>query len=164
MDCSWSFGNLSCGGGLMDGAFGYYEVTMAMTEESYPYTASFHRTCSYNESDGVAGTMISSYYDVVEDPDQLKAALNIAPVSVAVEADQPVFSNYVSGVITSADCGTSLDHGVLAVGYGTLDGDEFFLVKNSWGASWGDAGYLRIGVAPGAGICGINSSASQPTI
>jgi cathepsin L len=164
MDCSYSFGNLSCGGGLMDGAFGYYEVNKAMTEADYPYTASFHRVCSYDDSKAVSGTMISSYYDVVEDPDQLKAALNIAPVSVAIEADTTVFSSYVSGVITSASCGTNLDHGVLAVGYGTLDGDEFFLVKNSWGASWGDEGYVRIGVASGAGICGINSSASQPTL
>lgn len=75
-----------------------------------------------------------------------------------------MFQNYVSGVITGDACGTNLDHGVLAVGYGTLDGEEFFLVKNSWGAAWGDEGYLRIGVASGAGVCGINSSASQPTI
>jgi len=132
-----------------------------MTEADYPYTASFHRSCSYDASKAV-GTMINSFYDVVEDPQQLKNALDQGPVSVAIEADQPVFGNYVSGVITSASCGTNLDHGVLAVGYGTENGDEYFLVKNSWGASWGESGYVKIGVADGAGICGINSSASQP--
>lgn len=163
MDCSYSFGNLSCGGGLMDSAFSYLEGAMSMTEASYPYTAAFHKKCQYDESIAVVPT-ISTFYDVVEDPDQLVAALNVGPVSVAIEADQTVFQNYVSGVITGDACGVNLDHGVLAVGYGTLDGEDFFLVKNSWGSAWGDAGYVRIGRAPGAGVCGINSSASQPTM
>lgn len=164
MDCSYSFGNLSCGGGLMDDAFAYYETKNAMLESDYPYTASFHRTCSYDATKAIDGTMISSYYDVVEGPTDLKTALNLGPVSVAIEADQTVFGSYTSGVITSASCGTNLDHGVLAVGYGTENDTEYFLVKNSWGASWGEAGYVKIGVADGAGICGINSSASQPVM
>ena len=89
MDCSWRQGNLSCGGGLMDGAFSYYESHLAMTEDDYPYAASFHTSCSYDASMGVTG--ITSYYDVVEDPAQLMAALNVGPVSVAIEADTAVF-------------------------------------------------------------------------
>jgi len=84
-------------------------------------------------------------------PEGLKAALDQQPVSVAIQADQRAFQNYHSGVLTSG-CGTSLDHGVLAVGYGTEDGDEYFLVKNSWGASWGDHGYIKVGVD---NVCGI---------
>jgi len=73
---------------------------------------------------------------------------------------------YTGGVLTSVKCGTSLDHGVTAVGYGTdvASGEEYFLVKNSWGSSWGEAGYIRIGVAAGEGICGINEAASYPIV
>jgi len=67
---------------------------------------------------------------------------------------------YHSGVITSSACGTSLDHGVLAVGYGTEDDKEYFLVKNSWGASWGDEGYVKLGAN---NICGMLQQPSYPT-
>jgi len=64
--------------------------------------------------------------------------------------------NYSSGVITSSYCGTNIDHAVTAVGYGTENGQEYFLVRNSWGTYWGDRGYVKVGVASGAGVCGIN--------
>ena len=92
---------------------------------------------------------------------QLKAAINIEPVSIAIEADKRVFQMYHSGVITGSSCGTKLDHGVLAVGYGTMDGEDFFLVKNSWGPSWGDHGYVRIS-ASASNTCGILSDPSYP--
>merc|ERR1712072_1010057 len=106
------------------------------------------------------GVSVRTYSDVQRNSvSQMKAALDKQPVAVAIEADKSVFQGYYSGVITSASCGTQLDHGVLAVGYGTLDGNEFFLVKNSWSASWGDQGYVRIGVN---NICGILEAASYP--
>jgi len=94
-------------------------------------------------------------------PEQLKAALVVGPVSVAIEADQFTFQAYSGGVITKG-CGQNLDHGVLAVGYGTENGQEYFLVKNSWGASWGVDGYVKIG-ASSSNVCGILSAASYPT-
>ena len=92
---------------------------------------------------------------------QLKAVLAKGPVSVAIEADKTVFQSYTGGVITGSACGTQLDHGVLAVGYGTENGTEYFLVKNSWGASWGVDGYVKIGVE--GNVCGITSQPSYTT-
>jgi len=160
MDCSWKFGNLSCGGGLMDNAFKYAQTTPLTTEANYPYTAMFHTTCSY-AGNGVVSVL--SYADVaVNDSAALKNAIATGPVSVAIEADTTVFQSYTGGIITSAACGTTLDHGVLAVGFGVENGVEYIIVKNSWGASWGENGFVRLGVADGAGICGINQSASIP--
>ena len=86
------------------------------------------------------------------------AALAKGPVSIAIEADKSVFQRYTGGVITSRKCGKKLDHGVLAVGYSSGDGngEAYFLVKNSWGASWGVDGYVKIG-ASSSNVCGILS-------
>jgi C1A family cysteine protease len=88
-------------------------------------------------------------------------------VSVAIEADQRDFQLYKSGVFTGT-CGTNLDHGVLAVGYGTLDGTDYYKVKNSWSTSWGDQGYIYLGRGTkyngGAGQCGILMEASYPVL
>ena len=144
----------------MDNAFKYAEGTPLTTEANYPYTAMFHTTCSY-AGNGIVSVV--SYADVaVNDSAALKNAIATGPVSVAIEADTTVFQSYTGGIITSAACGTTLDHGVLAVGFGTENGVEYIIVKNSWGASWGENGFVRLGVADGAGICGINQSASIP--
>merc|ERR1712054_635219 len=82
----------------------------------------------------------------------LKSALQSNPVSIAIEADQSAFQNYKSGVLSSG-CGTQLDHGVLAAGYGTESGTTYWKVKNSWGGSWGDAGYIKIGRQ--GNVCGV---------
>jgi C1A family cysteine protease len=110
---------------------------------------------------------ISSFKDVPANSETaLLSALAQQPVSVAVEADQNAFQFYSSGVMNKA-CGTQLDHGVLAVGYGTLGGLDYYLVKNSWGADWGVKGYIMLarGVKfnPG-GQCGIQMAASYPVV
>lgn len=93
---------------------------------------------------------------------QLKAAINAGPTSVTIEADQSVFQMYHGGVFNSPSCGTNLDHAVAAVGYGTENGQEFYWVRNSWGASWGDQGYIKIAAVDGAGICGIQLESLYP--
>jgi cathepsin L len=159
VDCSKAYGNYGCNGGLMDNAFKYIMKAPLELESDYAYTAR-DGTCHYDSSKGKG--LVAGFKDVqAGSPDQLKAALNKQPVAVAIEADQTAFQMYSSGVITSG-CGQNLDHGVLAVGYGTLNGQGYFLVKNSWGASWGDKGYVRISDSA-SNVCGILSAASYPT-
>lgn len=166
VDCSTAQGNEGCNGGLMDYAFEYIIKNKGITtEEAYPYTATGPNACKA-AGKPVAATL-SGYKDVaVNSETALETALVTQPVSVAVEADQSVFQFYTGGVMDSA-CGTQLDHGVLAVGYGTEGGKEYFKVKNSWGADWGDKGYILL--ARGAkfnpsGQCGIQMAASVPVV
>ena len=162
MDCSRAEGNQGCNGGLMDNAFKYVEKNPLETEAEYPYTAK-STTRTKCEAKGTGVGHITGYNDVkVDSVPAMKAALMKGPVSVAIEADKSVFQRYTGGVITSSTCGKNLDHGVLAVGFDTdADGTEYFLVKNSWGASWGMDGYVKIG-AEASNICGILSAASLP--
>merc|ERR1719199_431165 len=161
VDCSWL--NHGCNGGMMDLAFRYAESYPLETEADYPYKASTGIfACKYDKSKGKV--QVKTYNDVSpRSSDALKAALQHGPVSVAIEADQPVFHQYTGGIITSESCGTSLDHGVLTVGYG-VDSKvgEYYIVKNSWTTGWGEQGYVRIAVKDGAGICGIQSQPSYP--
>lgn len=154
-------GNQGCNGGDMDLAFQYVEKSPLESESQYPYEA-VDDTCRYSAKQGLV--TVESYVDVApNNPDQLKAAIAKGPVSVAIEADQFVFQFYDGGVLNDEGCGTELDHGVVAVGYGVENGQEYFLVRNSWGASWGENGYIKIandGKQGSPGICGI---ASQPT-
>jgi len=90
------------------------------------------------------------------------AAVMKGPVSIAIEADQPVFQLYTGGVISSPACGTNLDHGVLIVGFGTdsTTNQDYWLVKNSWGPKWGEQGYVRL--IRNQNECGLNSMSSYP--
>jgi len=141
----------------MDYAFLYAEQSGVAKESDYPYTAQ-QGTCELSAVTDLAlkSGDVKGYHDVDQDAAALKSALMQQPVSVAIEADQNIFQQYSSGVIDNG-CGSQLDHGVLAVGY---EGDEYFIVKNSWGSTWGQDGYVNI--APDQ--CGITLQASYPTV
>mmetsp|Transcript_73217 Transcript_73217/g.101557 ORF Transcript_73217/g.101557 Transcript_73217/m.101557 type:complete len:135 (-) Transcript_73217:78-482(-) len=125
-----------------------------MLESDYKYTGKDGK-CKASSSKGKVG--VNSFkYVTNNNPSQLKAAIAKQPVAVSVDANSRVFGNYNGGVLTSG-CGTSLDHAVLAVGYGKENGHEYYLVKNSWSTSWGEKGYIKIGITSGKGVCGIQS-------
>ena len=160
-----------CNGGLMDNAFSWIEKNGGLcTEEAYPYTSGTTRspgTCE-NTCESVEGSEVVSFKDVAKNSDEaMMEALAQQPVSIAIQADQKDFQLYKSGVF-GGDCGTKLDHGVLAVGYGSEGGNDYYLVKNSWSTSWGDNGYIKLGRGSqyngGAGQCGMLMQASYPTL
>jgi len=145
----------------MDLAMSYTQSNPLELETSYPYTAK-DGSCSYSKAQGKVSA--TSHIDVTsQNMDQLKAAVAKGPVSIAIEADKPAFQSYTGGVLDSAECGTQLDHGVLIVGYDSTATQPYWIVKNSWGPSWGEKGFIRIAMSAGKGICGINMQPTQPT-
>ena len=165
VDCGGSTGNYGCNGGWMDWAFQYIINTGGQEQTSdYPYTA-VDGNCNFNSAKVAA--RIKSYTDIPQNAcDQLLTSITQQPVSVAIAANGIMF--YSSGVFTSTTCGTGLNHGVTAVGYGTdtSSGLDYWLVRNSWGSSWGEQGYIRMdrnAQAP-TGICGICMVTSYPNV
>jgi len=133
----------------------YAESHPLVLENHYPYSAKTG-TCDHTEEAG--GSVRVTGMKKVE-PGQsasLMAAIATGPVSVTVEADTYAFQGYKSGIMNDPECGTQLDHAITAVGYGTEAGQDYYIVRNSWAASWGDAGYIKIAATKsGKGICGI---------
>merc|ERR1719322_984268 len=149
VDCSTKYGNHGCSGGLMDLAFKYIRDNHGLdTEQSYPYEGQEDR-CQFKRSD--VGADDKGYVDVPTGDEEAlaKALASVGPVSVAIDASHRSFQFYSHGIYDEPDCSPqALDHGVLAVGY--------FLVKNSWGETWGDGGYVKM-TRNGQNQCGIAS-------
>lgn len=163
--------DMGCNGGLMDNAFEWIDKNNGLcTEADYPYTSGVTKTAGTCRTTCtlVDDSKVTTYTDVTASSDSaMMAALAKQPVSIAIEADQKEFQLYKSGVFTAA-CGTNLDHGVLVVGYGSLNGEDYYLVKNSWGTSWGAGGYIMLGRGSqynsGNGQCGMLMQGSYPTV
>ncbi|XP_060582682.1 procathepsin L-like [Ruditapes philippinarum] len=164
MDCSKPEGNMGCEGGLMDQAFAYVIKNKGIdTEESYPYKPKNGR-CEFKESNIGATEVSCMDIDMGSESDLQAAVATVGPISVAIDASHPSFQMYRSGVYNERRCSSKkLDHGVLAVGYGTEDSKDYWLVKNSWGESWGQKGYIMM-TRNKENQCGIATSASFPTM
>lgn len=166
VDCSGPEGNMGCNGGLMDQAFKYVIMNGGICAESnYSYSG-----IQGNCKSCTPVAKISSYIDVTaNNTEALMTAVAQQPVSVAVEADGLDWQFYFGGIVTDA-CGTNLDHGVLVVGYGTQETSQpqdYWKVKNSWGADWGEQGYIRLGRGSKfepSGECGILMVPSYPVV
>jgi C1A family cysteine protease len=169
--------SLGCNGGDMQSAMEWIGKNNGLcTEQAYPYVSGTTQTngpCQKSCSI-VSGSDISTTVSVSANSDSaMMTALAQQPVSVAIEADQSSFQLYKSGVFTGS-CGTNLDHGVLLVGYGTMNGLDYYILKNSWGSSsWGDQGYMYMGKGndpsgkpynSGKGQCGVLMQGVYPVL
>lgn len=148
-----------CNGGWQANCFEYAMDDKMVLETQYPYSG-IADSC-FSPYDGTVNVL--RYTNVHSHSVQsLKAAIAQQPVSITVAAGGPVFQQYKSGIITSEECGTDLDHAVVAVGYGSENGTDYYIVRNSWGKTWGESGYLRIAAVDGPGICGIQQISLYP--
>lgn len=136
VDCDVNSENQGCNGGYMEKAFEFItKIGGVTTEDDYPASEN-----------------------------NLQAKVSLQPVSVAIDAGGYAFQLYSHGVFDEY-CGHQLNHGVTVVGYGEDHGEKYWLVKNSWGTSWGEAGYIRLArnsPSSNIGICGILMQASYP--
>ena len=172
VDCSKKYGNMGCNGGLMDSAFHYVMDNGLCLESAYPYTSGKSSTAGTCQTTCVPAVTISGCADTTPNNQiTLKEAVSIGPVSIAIQADSKIFQSYTSGIITGTSCGQTLDHGVVITGYGTGTPQEnnvmYWKVRNSWSASWGESGYVRIERSEktnDAGTCGVAMQPSFPIV
>jgi xylem cysteine proteinase len=167
VDCSSPM-NHGCNGGLMDRAFRWISNEGGLcSEDDYPYTSGTTLkagVCQEDSCEFVPESKVSGWTDLDSTDSAFVSALSQQPVSVAIEADQRAFQFYSSGILPASECGVNLDHGVLAVGYD----NNSYKIKNSWGPTWGDEGYIYLERSSSAekqgGTCGVLLSASFVTL
>merc|ERR1712127_58027 len=152
VDCDTS--SSGCNGGLEIYAFQYGEKHEIELEKNYPYVAKTEK-CKAKSSEGQIN--VESHKAVKsKSVSALKSAVAAGPTCVSVDAANNYFQGYTGGILNTKKCGHNLDHAVTAVGYGSDNGQEYLIVRNSWTASWGEEGYIRMSLdVAGDGVCGV---------
>ena len=162
VDCSWDYGNNGCNGGWTTTTYDYIIDNGIASEADYGYKG-YEQTCKASSKERVEH--MGGYHEVpmYDNNDMLKSILQ-QPMSIVVDASSSAFRYYKSGVV-DRNCGTAINHGVMLVGAGTQDGIDFWKIKNSWGAGWGDDGFIKILRESGhkQGVCQVNYACSYPT-
>jgi len=165
VDCSRRYGNLACNGGWYTSAWDYIKAAGGSdSEDSYPYKGTPGH-CRFDRA-GVAAEC-HGYVEIEKnDENALKEAVaQVGPIAVAIEVSGR-FPRYTGGVYYNSGCHNDLwhlNHAVLVVGYGSEDGQDYWVVKNSWGARWGLAGYIKMARNRGNN-CGIACKAAYPQV
>jgi len=158
-----------CRAGSVPYAFDYLKQHYAMYESSYPYTGVEGDSCQYTTNNN-SGIEVKSYQQLkYGDKDAMIAALQTNVLSVAVSTNNFPFQHYKRGIMTSQYCGigdTDLDHyaNVVGMGYDEDRDMQYWVMRNSWGASWGESGYMRLEIVDGPGRCGIQTYPYVPTL
>ncbi|KAH0631238.1 hypothetical protein JD844_005482 [Phrynosoma platyrhinos] len=165
MDCSWGFGNFGCEGGLAWRAYKWAKEHGGIpSADSYgPYMGQ-NGYCHYNQSEflgNVSGYVNVPYGNITA---LKQAVFKNGPIAVSINASPKSFMFYASGVYYDPECGNStlLNHAVLVVGYGVLQGETYWLIKNSWSTFWGNDGYIFLSMKDNN--CGVTNAALYPVI
>ncbi|XP_061838845.1 cathepsin S-like [Nerophis lumbriciformis] len=164
MDCSGKYGNRGCNGGFTARAFQYVIDNQGIdSDASYPYTGRQGKGCLYSPAHRAANCSARHFLPRGDEDTLQRVVAALGPISVSIDASGRKFAFYKSGVYDDASCTQKTNHAVLVVGYGTLNGEDYWLVKNSWGLKFGEEGYIRMARNKN-NQCGIALFACYPVI
>ncbi|XP_029001385.1 procathepsin L [Betta splendens] len=164
VDCSRSYGTYGCSGAWMANAYDYVVSNGLQSTNTYPYTSVDTQPCYYDSRLAVAHIQEYRFIPKGDEQALADAVATIGPVTVAIDADHASFLFYSSGIYDEPACNpNNLSHAVLLVGYGSEGGQDYWIIKNSWGTGWGEGGYMRL-VRDGSNTCGIASYALYPVL
>ncbi|XP_060735510.1 procathepsin L [Tachysurus vachellii] len=162
LDCTWTYGSYGCNGGWMSSAFDYVINNGLQASETYPYTSVDTQPCFYDSNKVVARISEYKYIPYGNEQALADALATVGPIAIAVDSDHTSFMFYSSGIYDEPMCNpNNLSHAMLLVGYGSEGGIDYWIIKNSWGTSWGEGGYMRM-IRNGSNTCGIASYALYP--